>query len=613
MKLNELSIKNFRGYDDAIIDFDDEINVVIGRNDVGKSTILDALEIFINGENRDTQVKVDIDDFNVNCKDENKEIIISCIFDVEDKDVIIDSTNKTNLKDEFLLNKDRKLEIIKVWNCNKEKINASDLKIYLKAYYPQINEPLINLTDTKLRASLEEIRDDIEDYDDISRNKNAEMRRAIHDYYISRGCELEETYIDLKKNDGKDMWKAIKDNLPLYFLFKSDRSNTDTDAEVQNPLKIATKEALAGIQEQLSEIETIVERQVKEVGQATIDKLKEFDEEIADELRTDLILKPWDSIFSFTLAGDDGIPLNKRGSGIRRLMLLSYFRAEAERLVEQDHLQRSIIYAIEEPETSQHPDFQKMIIESLITLSKGHRRQIILTTHTPEIAKMVNIDQLIFIKKGANGTPYSEKNEEQKVAGIIETLGVLPTIMLKTVICVEGVNDVSFISNINRNIEEFRNIIDLKEEGIKIIPLQGGNLVRWVDKDYLDNSNIKEIHLYDGDVDEYRKKVEYMNNEEDSRRIGFITSKREMENYIDPKLIEEEFGVDLDRYRETWDQENIPELLKNKLGKDTEKIKKTLNGKVSNKICKEDLEDIDAYEEIENFFKKVREIHYRQI
>ncbi len=46
MKLNELSIKNFRGYDDAIIDFDDEINVVIGRNDVGKSTILDALEIF---------------------------------------------------------------------------------------------------------------------------------------------------------------------------------------------------------------------------------------------------------------------------------------------------------------------------------------------------------------------------------------------------------------------------------------------------------------------------------------------------------------------------------------------------------------------------------------
>ncbi|GEM_PF-4888906 len=70
--------------------------------------------------------------------------------DVEDKDVIIDSTNKTNLKDEFLLNKDGKLEIIKVWNCNKEKIDASDLKIYLKAYYLKINEPLINLFERRI-------------------------------------------------------------------------------------------------------------------------------------------------------------------------------------------------------------------------------------------------------------------------------------------------------------------------------------------------------------------------------------------------------------------------------------------------------------------------------
>ncbi|MHB8392242.1 MAG: AAA family ATPase [Acidobacteriaceae bacterium] len=32
-----------------------------------------------------------------------------------------------------------------------------------------------------------------------------------------------------------------------------------------------------------------------------------------------------------TLTGDDQIPINKRGSGVRRLVLLSFFRAEAER------------------------------------------------------------------------------------------------------------------------------------------------------------------------------------------------------------------------------------------------------------------------------------------
>ena len=42
MKLNSLIIKNFRGYRDIKIPFNDNLNLIIGRNDVGKSTILDA-------------------------------------------------------------------------------------------------------------------------------------------------------------------------------------------------------------------------------------------------------------------------------------------------------------------------------------------------------------------------------------------------------------------------------------------------------------------------------------------------------------------------------------------------------------------------------------------
>src|SRR5690554_7586690 len=42
MKLNSLIIKNFRGYRDIKIPFNENLNLIIGRNDVGKSTILDA-------------------------------------------------------------------------------------------------------------------------------------------------------------------------------------------------------------------------------------------------------------------------------------------------------------------------------------------------------------------------------------------------------------------------------------------------------------------------------------------------------------------------------------------------------------------------------------------
>ena len=58
MVLKRLKLKNFRGYKDFQVNFDDSINVIIGRNDIGKSTILEALEIFFNSE----KIKMDPSD-----------------------------------------------------------------------------------------------------------------------------------------------------------------------------------------------------------------------------------------------------------------------------------------------------------------------------------------------------------------------------------------------------------------------------------------------------------------------------------------------------------------------------------------------------------------------
>lgn len=93
--------------------------------------------------------------------------------------------------------------------------------------------------------------------------------------------------------------------------------------------------------------------------------------------------------------------MNKRGSGVRRLLLLNFFRAEAERRMEESRTS-SVIYAFE-TETSQHPDFQQMLIKSFIELSGISNTQIILTTHTPHLAGLINTDDIRLIKKNYNG------------------------------------------------------------------------------------------------------------------------------------------------------------------------------------------------------------------
>ena len=66
MRIVSVRIKNFRGYrDEATIKIDD-LTVLIGKNDAGKSTILDMLDIFFNDDK-----KIDKNDVNKTCRANN--------------------------------------------------------------------------------------------------------------------------------------------------------------------------------------------------------------------------------------------------------------------------------------------------------------------------------------------------------------------------------------------------------------------------------------------------------------------------------------------------------------------------------------------------------------
>ena len=72
MKIVSMKIKNFRGYGEEVeIKFDD-LTVFVGKNDVGKSTILEALDIFFN----DGKGVVKIEKNDVNVEEMSKELDI---------------------------------------------------------------------------------------------------------------------------------------------------------------------------------------------------------------------------------------------------------------------------------------------------------------------------------------------------------------------------------------------------------------------------------------------------------------------------------------------------------------------------------------------------------
>lgn len=413
MKITSVKIKNFRSYkNETEIKFGN-LTAFVGKNDIGKSTVLEALDIFFNENNG--PIKLDKDDINKEALDDN-EIVISICFEELPTSIVIDSTNETTLESEYLLNTNRQLEIIKKY------LNAGKEKIFVKAYHPTNKDcaDLLQKKNNELQTIIKNNKIECSD-----KTRNAVMRTAIWNYFISN-LSLEEVEIDVSKGDTKSIWEKLQTYLPIYSLFQSDRKNSDGDNEVQDPLKEAVRQILEDnhLKQKFNEIAEEVKNKLKEVSDRTLEKIKEMDSEIANSL-SPIIPSPeslkWKDVFkNVSISGDDNIPINKRGSGVKRLILLNFFRAEAERRKIAEKTP-SIIYAIEEPETSQHTEHQKKLISAFLTLAKTANTQVIITTHSPALVKELKFEHLRLIKSTSSGKtiepvsphtlPYPSLNE----------------------------------------------------------------------------------------------------------------------------------------------------------------------------------------------------------
>ncbi|WP_165763836.1 ATP-binding protein [Halalkalibacter urbisdiaboli] len=540
MKLKTLKLQNFRSYKEETVINLDELTAIVGKNDIGKSTILEALEIFFNNQT----VKIEQADA---CVFSGQSLVkITCIFtDLPDR-IVLDTSSETSLQDEFLLNSEEQLEISKVFDCSKK---TPTIKVFANANHPSIPpmNTLLEQTNTKLKQLLNTL--DIPS-DEVDTRSNVSLRKAI--WQSSDDLFLEETLIDLSKADAKSIWEQIERHMPIYALFQSDRSSSDSDNEVQDPMKIAVKQAIDSVKDQLEEIKKHVEKDVIDVATKTLAKLHEMDESLASQLTPQFKEEPkWNGLFKLSLEGDDNIPINKRGSGVRRLILLNFFRAEAERR-KNETLKKNIIYAIEEPETAQHPSNQILLAEAFKQLVDNDSAQILLTTHVPAFAELMPEKSLRFIDV-VNGVKVINDPSDETVSKIADALGVYPSLVTKeeqkVLVCVEGVHDVTALSDFSQIISSERpELVNLYTDSrVVVMPLGGSTLKGWVQHRYLKKLGFPEIHIYDrDDIDKpkYRAYCEQVNLRTDGSR-AFLTNKREMENYIHPEAIQKVFDVSI--------------------------------------------------------------------
>lgn len=548
MRLLAISVRNLRAYGDRVELKLNDFTALIGRNDVGKSTLLEALNIFFNTDAKG----IDQDD---PCKaTQSKVIEISCTFDDLPAELTIDARAPTTLASEHLLNGHGLLELVKQFDCTTK---TPKLQIFARAIHPTAENvaDLLKLKNAELKARAAQIGAALNNVDERS---NVQLRTAIR--VAVENLQSAETLVPLDSDEGKKVWAQLEPLLPLFALFQADRPSKEDDPEVADPMKFAVAQAVASVQAELENIKERVKESVMDVANRTLAKLREMDPNLAQELNPEFKAEPkWEG-FKLSLSGDEGIPINKRGSGARRLILLSFFRAEAERrrLAAE---RRGVIYAIEEPESSQHPNNQIMLIKTLLSLSDDPSTQVIITTHVPGIASLIPIEDVRFVVRDDDGATRIEQGGDEIYGRVAETLGVTPDKRAQVAIFVEGPNDVTFllaVSRLHRGVDQ--TLLDLESDHrLAFVPTGGGTLKQWVDKRYLQNAGLVEVHVYDCDdqnAPPYQAQVDEVNNR-DGADVAFLTSKREMENYIHAAAIQVEYGLQVN----VTDWNDVPKLV----------------------------------------------------
>lgn len=536
MRLESISIKNFRCYQEEVTVLFADLTTFIGKNDIGKSSVLEALEIFFNNET----VKIESGDANVYSDD--KKISITCEFSDLPTNLTLDAGAVTTLAAEYLLTATGTLKIRKVFDCKSSKPAE---EVSLIAHHPTAPgvENLLELKEKDLQAIVKNKRLD------AALKGNPGMRQSI--WASEPNLLLAEVVIPLSKGkeDGKKIWDQLQGYLPMFALFQSDRNSKDSDGEVQTPMMAAVTQALAELQVEIEAIQNKVQQKAEEIAASTHEALKSIDPSLAKELTpqfTPPTPSKWKGLFSINMETDDGIPLNKRGSGIRRLILVSFFKAAAERRLTSGSMARSVIYAIEEPETAQHPNNQKILIESFKSLAEDDDCQVILTTHSPGFASELPTESIRYITRDALEKPCVQAGADV-FGSVAAALGLVADSRVKVLICVEGPTDIQAMKCLSHVLHVVDPALpDLSQDHrFAFVPLGGSTLQHWVAGYFLSGLGRKEVHIYDSDVADYGKSVATINARQDGS-WGVQTAKHEIESYLHPDAINDALGVKVD-------------------------------------------------------------------
>lgn len=422
MKIFKIQVENYRLLKNFSIDLEDELSLVIGKNNTGKTSILSVLDKFLNQSEKN---KFYFDDFNIDFKKDIQRLIES------------DAIDKDDYKEKGIK---LKLFIQYTETCNLE--NVSRVMMDLD---PENNYIVLGFEYLLSFEKYVEIRNDYREFsanEVIKQNGNNDYKtktfydflRKNHDKYfksyrksieINKDTQIinDEKFIDLDKE-----LISIKDIINFkYISARREVANKEVDKTLstqtskiyektetspdQNKAVEDFKDRLSETDEHLSKIYVdLFDTIIKKVGDFGGIKPNESEIEIISNLQHRELLKGNTTVV-YKHDDDNKLPEHYNGLGYMNLICMIFeieiLIQEFKREKEKKPADINLLY-IEEPEAHTHPQMQYVFIKNIKKLLKegiqredGEKRELqyIVSSHSSHIVADSDFNDIKYLKK----------------------------------------------------------------------------------------------------------------------------------------------------------------------------------------------------------------------
>jgi len=422
MKIIKIQVENYRLLRNFSIDLENELTLVIGKNNTGKTSLLSVLEKFLDSSDKN---KFSFDDFNIDFKKEVKKLI-------EGTFVAKDDYEAKGIK--------LKLFIQYTKTCNLENISRAMMDLD-----PDNNYIVLGFEYLMPFEKYESLSKDYKEFkanemNKHNQNKNYKLKSLYdllsqnHASYFKvyrKSIEIDKNTEDVNEANFIDLDKekiSVKDIVNFkYINARREVTNKETDKTLsiqtsklyektevssdQNNAVENFKDRLNDTDEQLSKIYIdlfkIIIKKVSDFGGI---KPKESEIEIISSLQHRELLKGNTTV---VYKHDDynKLPENYNGLGYMNLISLIFeieiLIHEFKRKKDKKPADINLLF-IEEPEAHTHPQMQYIFIKNIKNLLKGgiqrenginKKLQYVISTHSSHIVADSDFDDIKYLKK----------------------------------------------------------------------------------------------------------------------------------------------------------------------------------------------------------------------